>query len=277
MPTLVPVPVLETDDDSAESAALDVIGWCRAAEQWAADEEDVTAIREAQRRLSMIDRYLATKSDEGRREVAAAMRRLEMRIGELLGPAERGGDRRSDQVDRDLLDDGLTRYERRDFRDMAEHRDEVEQIIDESSDEHPASRRSVLAAIRPPSRERDESEKTTKLRVEFVENPTAEQPTADEIRNAMTSLRKDRHLIAVQGVRRDANRSTAASSFVVAAPLDDIVCRISDAAGQWTALIGRDGPASEWVSRLDDGRRARLVAVLDAALDVLDEMRSALS
>lgn len=57
------------------------------------------------------------------------MRRLEVRIGKLLGPAERGGDRRSDQVHREELEsDGLSPQQRNAFRQMAENEEEVEAI-----------------------------------------------------------------------------------------------------------------------------------------------------
>lgn len=64
------------------------------------------------------------------------MRRMEQRIGVLIGPAEHGGDRKSDQVDRDPLDP-LTPSQRRDFRKLAEHADIVDEVIAESSDASP--------------------------------------------------------------------------------------------------------------------------------------------
>jgi hypothetical protein len=72
------------------------------------------------------------------------MRRLEVRIGQLLGPASRGGDRKSDQVNRDELD--LSPQERNSFRKMAEHPEIVDAVIAESSDDEPPSRRKVLGA-----------------------------------------------------------------------------------------------------------------------------------
>jgi hypothetical protein len=61
------------------------------------------------------------------------MRYLEVRIGELLGKAKRGGDRRSDQITREV--DGLTPNERHDFRTMAAHADVVEDVIAGATDE----------------------------------------------------------------------------------------------------------------------------------------------
>jgi len=71
------------------------------------------------------------------------MRRLEVRIGELLGPPEHGGRREAGQVGHDQLD----ARERHDFRTMAAHADVVEDVIADSDDDHPATRRQVLDAI----------------------------------------------------------------------------------------------------------------------------------
>jgi len=79
--------------------------------------------------------------------VAAAQRRLEVRIGSLLGPAGHGGDRRSDQVQRDELDLGVIPQQRHDFRNMAEDPETVEDVIAASTDEAPASRRKVTERV----------------------------------------------------------------------------------------------------------------------------------
>lgn len=71
----------------------------------------------------------------------AAMRRLEVRIGELLGPADNRGPA---TLGRDL---GLGPDERHDFREMASHPEVVEAVIAESTDEEPASRRKVLEGL----------------------------------------------------------------------------------------------------------------------------------
>lgn len=47
-----------------------------------------------------------------------------------------------------FANDGLTRNQRYEFRLMAAHPEIVEQVIAESTDEQPASRRKVMAAIR---------------------------------------------------------------------------------------------------------------------------------
>ena len=56
------------------------------------------------------------------------MRRLEIRIGQLLGPAEHGGDR-TKQVQRDEL----APQQRHEFRQMAAHPDVVDDVIQSPS------------------------------------------------------------------------------------------------------------------------------------------------
>lgn len=119
---------------------------CSDIEAWAAECESVPELREASNRLSAIDQYLERTSTEGRSRVAAALRRLEVRIGELLGPADVGGDRKSDRFTRGVTDSpgALTANQRSEFRKMADRPDVVEQVIEESDDDNPASRRKVM-------------------------------------------------------------------------------------------------------------------------------------
>jgi hypothetical protein len=70
------------------------------------------------------------------------MRRLEVRIGELLGDPRPG-----ERTDLSFASDGLTPNERHYFRTMAAHADVVEDVIAESTDEEPASRRRVLGEL----------------------------------------------------------------------------------------------------------------------------------
>lgn len=104
--------------------------------------------------------YTPYTSTTVRARVDAAMRRLEVRIGELLGPSQHGGDRKSDarQVDHDRLD--LSKDQRREFRRMADHPEVVEDVIAESTDEElagagftdeAASTRETLHAPSPPA------------------------------------------------------------------------------------------------------------------------------
>lgn len=116
---------------------------CSAIEAWAEQCESVPELRDATNKLAAIDEYLNRTSTEGRGRVAAAMRRLEVRIGKLLGPARVGRPAVGTSVATDLSPD-----QRSEFRQMAENEDKVEQVIAASTDEEPASRRKVLDRIR---------------------------------------------------------------------------------------------------------------------------------
>jgi len=102
-------------------------------------------LRDAGHKLEAIRTYLARTSIEGQARVSASERRLEVLIGELLGPASMAGPGRGKPS---FANDGLTRNERSDFRSMAENADVVEEVIAESTDEKPASRRKVLPNTR---------------------------------------------------------------------------------------------------------------------------------
>jgi hypothetical protein len=117
---------------------------CAAIEAWAEACESVPELRDASNKLAAIDTYLERTSIEGRARTAAAMRRLEVRIGQLLGPAEKGRPSNGN-VPREQRLPGNRRH---DFRQMAEHEDVVEEVIADSTDENPASRRKVTEAIR---------------------------------------------------------------------------------------------------------------------------------
>jgi len=128
------------------SPDIDVYSVCSRIEAWAATATDVFTLKDNKSKLSAIDQYLAQTSKEGRAQIAATVRRLEVRIGEVLGPAERGGDRKTVQPNRDQVE--LGDKERNEFRAMAAHPDVVEEVIAASTDEAPASRRKVIAAIK---------------------------------------------------------------------------------------------------------------------------------
>lgn len=152
------------------TAALDypVASVCADIVMWAKTVDDIAAIKQAKVKLEAIDLYLERTSVTGRAEVAATMRRLEVRIGVLLGDAQIGGDRRSDQVHRDVPD--LSRQERHDFRRMAAQPDLVEEIIARSTDAKPASRRQVLGEIEARTFKEDLAEQATWAKSLLPEN-----------------------------------------------------------------------------------------------------------
>lgn len=181
-------------------AAVD--GQCAAIEAWAEQCESVPEIRDAGHKLAAIDQYLARTSTEGRARVAEAQRRLEVRIGVLIGPAGSANQHTAEPLSTDN-GTGLSRRQRHDFRKMAEHPDVVDQVVAESTDEAPASRRKVLDAIKAKTadlvaeeqakrEERAESKKVwDELRDQF-EVPDHWDPDLDREMNAqLGSL--DRH------------------------------------------------------------------------------------
>ena len=128
------------------ASLVEVDAQCSAVEAWAAACESIPALCDASNKLAAIDEYLARTSTVGRARVAAAMRRLEVRIGELLGPARTGDNQHTNEPS--FANDGsLTRNQRREFRQMAEHPEVVEEVIAQSSDQRPPSRRSVMQRL----------------------------------------------------------------------------------------------------------------------------------
>lgn len=127
------------------SSLVAVDDQCSAVERWADQCQSIPELRDAGNKLAAIDEYLSRTSTEGRARVAAAQRRLEVRIGVLLGPASPNG-KGLGSFANDPSE--LTKDERHAFRKMAENEDVVEATIAESTDEQPASRRKVTEAIR---------------------------------------------------------------------------------------------------------------------------------
>ncbi|MBS1836234.1 MAG: hypothetical protein JST64_00900 [Actinobacteria bacterium] len=100
---------------------------CSAAVAWAEQQDSIPVIRECINRLAAINEYLSRTSRDGRAEVDTAMRRMEQRIGVLIGKATANGK-------------GL------EFRKLAEHPDIVDEVIAESTDAAPPSRRTLSTA-----------------------------------------------------------------------------------------------------------------------------------
>jgi hypothetical protein len=127
------------------TSLIQVDDQCGALEAWAEQCDSVPDLRDATNKLAAIDEYLARTSTEGRARVTAAMRRLEVRIGQLLGPTpdpqETGARKGSGATE------PLSRHERHEFRKMAANPDTVEDVISKSDDRNPPSRRKVVKRI----------------------------------------------------------------------------------------------------------------------------------
>jgi len=139
--SLVPADVSDAGVVPLSPAAIEQR--CASIETWAESCQSIPELRDAGAKLAAIDEYLARTSSDGRARLAATQRRLEVRIGVLLGPATVGAHLLAGKGD------GLTPKERHAFRLLASDPDAVEDAIATSTDDEPASRRSVLSAIRP--------------------------------------------------------------------------------------------------------------------------------
>ena len=157
----------------APMTAVQVAEQCRSIEVWATRCESVDEIREADNRLAAIAEYVKRTSTEGRARVEAARRRLEARIGELIGPSENRGPATRNR------DDGLSRQQKNDFRKLADHPEIVDAVIDDSDDETPASRRRVLDEINRAKQAPPEPE--TEAEREERERSEALQRAADRL------------------------------------------------------------------------------------------------
>jgi len=137
------VPAEATDAEIVPMSPGAIEQRCSAIEAWAEHCDSIPELHNAGAKLAAIDEYLVRTTSDGRAMVAATQRRLEVRIGVLLGPATVGAHLLASKGD------GLTPKERHAFRVLASDPEAVEEAIALSTDDEPASRRSVLSAIRP--------------------------------------------------------------------------------------------------------------------------------
>jgi N6-adenosine-specific RNA methylase IME4 len=111
---------------------------------WAEQSDDIAQVRDMSNKWAAITEYVRRTSRDGIVEAEAALRRLEVRVGVLEGQAQLGRPRGNVPREEHLL----SRKERSYFRSMAEHSDVVEEVIAQSTDDDPPSRRKVLKAIK---------------------------------------------------------------------------------------------------------------------------------
>lgn len=110
--------------------------------------DDTSALMDGRAKLLAIEKYLAMTSKVGNARIEATARRIEMRVGDVLGDSPHGGDRRSDQVSNVRLDRSMPRNSLHRLRMLAAHRDIVERVIADSDDTKPPSQNKALQAIR---------------------------------------------------------------------------------------------------------------------------------
>lgn len=154
---------------------------CASVEAWAEECTDIPALRDTANKLAALDEYLVRTSTDGRARVAAAMRRLETRIGSLLPDRENHGPATRNH------DDGFHRQQESDFRQMAAHPEVVEDEIEQSSDDAPASRRKVVEAIKQRTQRRPVDE--------WTPDEVGLKRRLDDGDTVVVSLRSHPHLI----------------------------------------------------------------------------------
>lgn len=130
------------------SSLVAVSDQCAAVEAWAEQCDSIPELQDAAHKLAAIDEYLSRTSTEGRGRVAAAMRRLEVRIGQLLGPARMGGVNGHNKEEVTREGTHLVPNQRMEFRAMADNPEVVEEVIAESTDQAPPSRRKITRRIK---------------------------------------------------------------------------------------------------------------------------------
>jgi hypothetical protein len=143
------LPALPRPETLTLAEARDV---CASVVQWANDQEDIETVLAAKQAFNVVAEYL--RLNDAAREAETTMRYLEVRIGELLGPAQVG--RPSGNLTHALNID-LNHARVHEFRQMAAHPDVVDRVIEESSESSPPSRSKVLNAIRELKRAADEA------------------------------------------------------------------------------------------------------------------------
>ena len=102
---------------------------CASVVQWANECDDVKTVLEALEVFGVVAEYL--RINDAAREGEAAMRYLEMRIGELAGHAVIGRPSNDGKLPHAVTN--LHHARLHEFRQMAQHPDVVEQVIAESS------------------------------------------------------------------------------------------------------------------------------------------------
>lgn len=121
----------------------EVDGYAEAVERFAADCDDIHEVREARNKWAAITEYIRRTSRDGVARAEAAERRLEQRIGALLGPPTPGRTPGGMSEGSDI-----SRDDRMEFRQMAEHADIVDAVIAASTDASPPTRNKIRTAIR---------------------------------------------------------------------------------------------------------------------------------
>lgn len=193
---------------------------------WADEQTDEQALQDASAQVAgMQAAYEQIGADT--LELTRARRVIEIRWGELLGPA-RVGRPPADAADSEIevMTSILDAYERRDFRKLATARDRVVLMLREADDPDAITRRALLRAAAAPEVEVDDDTPTT--------SPAAPEPEVDESPEARVDRKTQRARDALgDPLHRAAVAAEAAHDAVDVALTDAPVSLVE----QWRADI----------------------------------------
>jgi hypothetical protein len=164
---------------------------CARIEAWAETCANVAELRDAMNKCSAISEYLRLTATEGTARVETTKRRLEMRVGLLLGPTRQGQKSDDGPLHRDEEVAGMHDSQASTFRAMAADPDTVEEVISASTDTAPPSRRKVMDAIKAKRKPTEEdvlkklSRAAVAARVEKAKQMAAEGYTSRQIADAI--------------------------------------------------------------------------------------------
>jgi hypothetical protein len=129
---------------------------------------DLDVLEEAKRRLLALERYVNDKARQN--EVRAACRWTELRIGQLLGQPEHGGDRKSENF-KSSANDLISPNERNQFRELANNPEIVAACLEDGK----TSRAAILSEIGKKSWE-DTQKESAETTVPLEIQPTTTTP-----------------------------------------------------------------------------------------------------
>lgn len=133
------------------SAVPDVYALCTTIEGHIDRCDDPGVLHDVKARLAAVSKYIDMTSKNGVAKVVGTMRMIEVRIGELLPPPSQG--RRTDLDPEPFspekkVDLPFTPKQISEFRLMSAHKDIVAEVVADSTDDMPATRRAVLTVVK---------------------------------------------------------------------------------------------------------------------------------
>jgi hypothetical protein len=150
--------------------------------EWAGTTESIPELEDARARVAAIEVYIRKRDTQAAAALAAADRRLEVRIGELLGAAKPGPPESSL-----ASEDSLTPNQRNQFRQMAEHQEhpDVADAIENGASRSEVLRRIDAAKGKHPAPSPPKSRASIAAKVEVAKSMAAEGYTSRQIGEAI--------------------------------------------------------------------------------------------